>query len=326
VSFLLDALRKSDARRRMGDSPDLNQTTHHAPGGRPGKRGKRRAGLLLVSLAVVAAVLAVAVNQERLIGQWRSLVGVESETTTPSEPAQPAQDFAAAETEPPVTDARPAEENVEQALPRERVVSDISTIDAELARRIAAQGAAGLDADKEPAQQEPEQPIDRRAPPTQAPRISVVAEPRTRTPQVAVDPKETERVERLLRAREARLAEMQAGEPGAETDTDSGADSDRTAPTSGVATSSGSGPAQPWSPTAAEYVRAWELPLSVRRNLPELRLTIHVYAAEVDQRFVLVNGERFVAGDMIASNVRLVEIRREGAVVDFRDYRFLLEP
>jgi hypothetical protein len=29
---------------------------------------------------------------------------------------------------------------------------------------------------------------------------------------------------------------------------------------------------------------------------------------------------------MITDQVQLVDIRREGAVVDFRDYRFLLEP
>jgi general secretion pathway protein B len=84
--------------------------------------------------------------------------------------------------------------------------------------------------------------------------------------------------------------------------------------------------AEPWSPGGPEYVRVWELPLSIRRNLPELKLSIHVFAAEEDHRFVLVNGERFMTGEMITDSVRLVDIRREGAVVDFRDYRFLLEP
>jgi hypothetical protein len=81
-----------------------------------------------------------------------------------------------------------------------------------------------------------------------------------------------------------------------------------------------------WSPQAAEYVRVWELPLSIRRNLPELKLNIHVYSEQPRQRFVLVNGERFRTGDTLADGVRLVEIRREGAILDFRDYRFLLDP
>lgn len=75
----------------------------------------------------------------------------------------------------------------------------------------------------------------------------------------------------------------------------------------------------------AEYVRAWELPLSVRRSLPELNLTIHVYSPNEPERFVLINGERRVAGDEI-DGARIVDIRREGAIVDFRSHRFLLEP
>ncbi|MBB6086270.1 general secretion pathway protein GspB [Wenzhouxiangella marina] len=82
----------------------------------------------------------------------------------------------------------------------------------------------------------------------------------------------------------------------------------------------------PWTPEAAEYVHAWELPLSVRRNMPALALNIHVFAERPEDRFVLINGERFVAGDELVEGARLVDIRREGAVVDFRDYRFLLEP
>lgn len=76
----------------------------------------------------------------------------------------------------------------------------------------------------------------------------------------------------------------------------------------------------------AEYVRAWELPLAVRREMPDLDLSIHVFAPEEEKRFVLINGERRIAGDELGDGVRLVEIRREGALIDFRDHRFLLEP
>jgi len=66
--------------------------------------------------------------------------------------------------------------------------------------------------------------------------------------------------------------------------------------------------------------------LSVRRSLPDLKLSIHVFSAEEDGRFVLINGERYVPGDQLSDGARLVDIRREGAIVDFREHRFLLEP
>ncbi len=73
-------------------------------------------------------------------------------------------------------------------------------------------------------------------------------------------------------------------------------------------------------------MRAWELPLSIRRNLPALNLSIHVFSEQAEERFVLINGVRYIIGDELPEGARLVDIRREGAIVDYRDYRFLLEP
>jgi general secretion pathway protein B len=81
-----------------------------------------------------------------------------------------------------------------------------------------------------------------------------------------------------------------------------------------------------WAPDRAEYVEVWELPLAIRRELPELNLSIHVFSAEPAERFVLINGERRREGESLGEGARLAEISRHGAVVDFRDYRFLLQP
>ncbi|MFW5815755.1 MAG: general secretion pathway protein GspB, partial [Wenzhouxiangella sp.] len=81
-----------------------------------------------------------------------------------------------------------------------------------------------------------------------------------------------------------------------------------------------------WSPDRAEHLEVWELPLSVRRELPDLNLSIHVFSAEPAERFVLINGERRAEGADLGEGARLAEITRLGAVVDFRDYRFLLKP
>ena len=81
-----------------------------------------------------------------------------------------------------------------------------------------------------------------------------------------------------------------------------------------------------WQPVAADYLHQWELPLSVRQALPGLNLTIHVFATQPQDRFVLINGVRFKEGADLGSGAVLAESRAEGALVDFRDYRFLLTP
>jgi general secretion pathway protein B len=74
----------------------------------------------------------------------------------------------------------------------------------------------------------------------------------------------------------------------------------------------------------ADYLMFWELPLSVRQSLPQLGLSLHVYTAEEAGRFILVNGQRLQQGDRIAREVDVVEIRPDGAILEFRGYRFLL--
>lgn len=81
---------------------------------------------------------------------------------------------------------------------------------------------------------------------------------------------------------------------------------------------------EPWRPEVADYLYQWELPLSVRQSLPTLKLVVHVYSNKPEERFVLINGTRYREGDELARGARLAEIRPQGALVDFRDYRFLL--
>ena len=73
------------------------------------------------------------------------------------------------------------------------------------------------------------------------------------------------------------------------------------------------------------FIRAWELPQAQRAEFPELNLTVHFYSSSPRDRFVLVNGERYGEGQQIEPGVKLVEIRRRGAVIDFSGYRVLIE-
>lgn len=75
----------------------------------------------------------------------------------------------------------------------------------------------------------------------------------------------------------------------------------------------------------AEPISYWELPQGVRDGLPEMRITVLVYAERPEDRFVLIGGKRVVEKDEYDSGVVLDEIRRDGAVFQYRTYRFLVK-
>lgn len=66
----------------------------------------------------------------------------------------------------------------------------------------------------------------------------------------------------------------------------------------------------------------WELPYATRREIPEIKLSMHVYADLPAQRFVIINNDRQVEGDEVG-DLKLIEIRRDGVVFDYEGERFL---
>lgn len=80
---------------------------------------------------------------------------------------------------------------------------------------------------------------------------------------------------------------------------------------------------QPAAPRETEPVSYWELPQNVRDGMPEFRISVMVYAENPADRFMLVNGRRLVEKDTV-DGVELLEIRRDGAIFRFRNYRFLV--
>lgn len=67
----------------------------------------------------------------------------------------------------------------------------------------------------------------------------------------------------------------------------------------------------------------WELPYATRKDLPDLSLTMHVYAADPHQRFVVIKGERHAEGADLGNGVTLREIRPDGVVLEFKGQRFV---
>ena len=66
----------------------------------------------------------------------------------------------------------------------------------------------------------------------------------------------------------------------------------------------------------------YELPFGIRKALPPLRLSMHVYAGDPAQRFVVLNDSRLAEGDKTADDVTLREVRKDGAVLEFQGQRF----
>ncbi len=87
-------------------------------------------------------------------------------------------------------------------------------------------------------------------------------------------------------------------------------------------------PAQPdvaSTPTADEGPPSiHELPYTLRRDIPEIRISMLVYSGDQASRFALVNGERRIEGDEVAPGVRLVEIGAQTLELEFRGQHFLL--
>ena len=78
-------------------------------------------------------------------------------------------------------------------------------------------------------------------------------------------------------------------------------------------------------PGEPEPIGYWELPDAVRADVPEIKFSVLVYAADPADRFVLVNGERLGEGDSLKPGLVVKEIRREGVVFSYRLYQFLVE-
>jgi general secretion pathway protein B len=79
---------------------------------------------------------------------------------------------------------------------------------------------------------------------------------------------------------------------------------------------------QPQKPAPISY---WELPDTVRADVPEIKFSVLVYATDPADRFVLINGERLNEGDSTQPGLVVEEIRLDGVVFSYRLYQFLIE-
>lgn len=83
-------------------------------------------------------------------------------------------------------------------------------------------------------------------------------------------------------------------------------------------------PAAPATAATSGLPLYWQLPYAERKDLPELKISMHVYARSPADRFVIINGARQVQGDDLGNNMTLVAIRPDGIVVELNGKRFVV--
>jgi general secretion pathway protein B len=77
-------------------------------------------------------------------------------------------------------------------------------------------------------------------------------------------------------------------------------------------------------PAAAEpdILRLSQLPIPLRRGLPEITMSVHAYDPQPERRFVRINGAKHREGDRLDDSLWLQEITNDGAILKYRDLLF----
>lgn len=279
MSLILEALKKSERQRRLGEMPNL---------GTPVLASRRRRSLLpWLAGAIVVALAAGA--WLRFAPPAETVALAPADTTTVALPAAPAPTPATkvppAPPTPPAAIARkPGSAAAKPALR----LPDANDKPGSVAELPASPLVAGP--------RKPPAGSSATAPAAPAPKpASTAAKPPVK-PAVPATASNTPEAPPASDARPARPANVAVAKPA------------RPAPRK---------PAVPALPSV------WEMPYAVRKDLPALALTMHVYSSVPSERFVVVEGERHVEGDDLGDGVTLHEIRSDGIVLDFKGQRFV---
>ena len=65
-----------------------------------------------------------------------------------------------------------------------------------------------------------------------------------------------------------------------------------------------------------------ELPLELRKNIPELSFAGHVYADDAEKRLIIINNRIVREGDLVDSGLFLQQITRDGVIVRYETVLF----
>lgn len=314
MSLILEALKKSEAKRRLGEAPDL-ETPFAA-------QHRRRSPLPLIVAAILIAAGA---------GWWllRTPAAPTGAALTPA-PARekPLAASAPAPVKQPAANP-PAAPSLPQAAPGAKTAAEMSQISQWVPVGQGSMRTVGGDRKRAAAAATTANPASALPAPPVTPKPLVVVTPTNApTPVAAVTPPPS-----VKKPEPALVVGMK--KPELPTVTAAGTGTKKPEPpTVAVA---GAGMQKPELTDAAASMKKpepapvagsdsgaqpyYELPFSVRKDLPSLKLSMHVYAAEPAQRFIILNDSRMVEGNS-QEELALREIRPDGAVFEFKGQRF----
>ena len=72
------------------------------------------------------------------------------------------------------------------------------------------------------------------------------------------------------------------------------------------------------------YPRIDQISPLLQNQLPGMSFSVHIFASEVQDRWVRVNGRRLEEGDFIANDLQIIEIQPEKVVLNFRGEKFTI--
>jgi len=319
MSLLLDALRKSEQRRRGAAPPPLGLPTGPAAGERrpPPSVAGRRWIIVLLAVALIGAVT------------WWGL-GAPG-LAPPAGTSPPAGTPSSVE---PLALVESAGVGVERALQPDVYRRPPSELGNDPAADPAAAPATDQTTDPAMEQAAATDPAAVRAPE----RVGTAAGPGSAVSEREAQPMSVAEPEPIEPANDVvpPVGERWSARP-------SGPSSPTSPPELGEPTPGATGPDEPARSTArmpqpaqaapqptaqdprTNTIDPWELPAALRSEFPDVDLAVHVFAPDPTARFVLIDGERYGEGDTVAAGVRLAEILRGGVIVEFRDYRIWIE-
>ncbi len=73
-----------------------------------------------------------------------------------------------------------------------------------------------------------------------------------------------------------------------------------------------------------DYLLIYQLPFSIRKDLPQIKLNIHVFDESPENRLVIINGTKFIIDDMIDDQVLIKDIVKTGVLLEFNNHEFLV--
>lgn len=321
MSILLDALRKSERRERLGDVPDIHGASE------PASR-RSLAPWATPALAAVAVVLAVAVAG--WFG-WRAWSGA----TVPVAPPEFAPEAAGV-----AAPAGPAGLATGPVASPDLAGTGANESDPERGEK--APGVAASDSPAAPRlDRQPRSPVEtlsgerphRAADRANAspPGDRVAAEPDAAGAPDAETVAAT--ATRDGKADAAGARDSAAGSKSAFAQDDVLEALTRAVETTGMedaaaedAATSAVRPARRPSPANdAGLISYWQLPENVRSGLPELRITVLAWDEDPEARFLIMGGRRFGEGDEVSGGLTLEEIRRDQVLFRHRAYRFYVK-